>query len=130
MQEQRSGRHAHHAQHPFQGVRQHLLNFGPHEAGGGQIDIRQRQHVLLNAALLFLVQAHHHQRGGEQLRQKFQRAQRIGDDRCEQQFAHKNGAPAEKRSRQQQIGERFVTPAFLIKNPGDDREHHRDAQLW
>ena len=81
MQEKRAGRHAHDAQHALQRLREHLLNFRADKTGSGQVHIGKRQHVVLDAALFLFVQAHHHQSRREQLGQKLQRAQRIGDAR-------------------------------------------------
>ena len=129
MQEQRAGRHAHDAQHALERLREHLLNFRADETGRRQVHIGKRQHVLFDAALFLFVQPHHHQGRRKQLRQKLQRAQRIGDARAEQQLADQDRAPTEERSGQQQIRESFVAPAFLIEDPGDHREHRGDAEL-
>ena len=110
-------------------MREHLLNFGADKTGRRQIDIGKRQHVLFDAALFLFVQPHDHQGRREQLGQKLQRAQRIGDARAEQQLADQDGAPTEERSGQQQIRESFVALALLVEDPGDHREHRGDAQL-
>ena len=65
MQEKRSGRHAHNAQHALKRMRKHLLNFRADETGGGQVYVGKREHVVFDAALFLFVQSHDHQSRGE-----------------------------------------------------------------
>ena len=62
---------AHHLRHPqqhaLQRLRKHFLNFAADEAGGGEVEIRERQHVALNPALFLFVERHHHQHCSEKL---------------------------------------------------------------
>ena len=69
MQAQSAGGNAHDIQNAIERLRQHFLNLAAHEAGRGEIQVRERQHVPFDAAPLLFVDGHHHQHCSEELRQ-------------------------------------------------------------
>ena len=56
MQEQCARGQTHDAEDAIESLRKHALDFATDKAGGGQIEIRERQHVALDAALFFFVE--------------------------------------------------------------------------
>src|SRR5208337_16357 len=55
MKEKRAGGQANDTENTVEGLGKHALNFAADEAGGGEIEVGQGEHVALDAALLFLV---------------------------------------------------------------------------
>ena len=75
MQKQRARRQPDHAEHSIQRLRQHALNFATDETRRGQVQIGERQHVALDAALFFFVRGHDHEHGHECGRHRGDRAE-------------------------------------------------------
>ena len=61
VQDERAGGDAHDIEDAIESLREHFLDFTAGKAGGGQIQIGERQHVAFDAAALFVIHSHQHQ---------------------------------------------------------------------
>ena len=128
VQKERARRNARHAQHPLQRLPEDLLNFAARETRRRQVQIRERQHVVLDAPLLFLVQQHHHQHRREKFRNQCERADGSAPAICDvSELRHVHGGPGHKRERNQQVRQRLLTAALLREHPADSAQHERNA---
>ena len=122
MQKQRARRQSHHAQHPVQRLRQHALNFSAHKTRRRQVQVRQRQHIALDPALLFFVRRHHHQHRHERRRHRCQRASiPISSAPAFAPFStrkivSRSAAHAKNEIAEQPVRQRFLTPALDPEN--------------
>jgi len=65
MKEERAGRKANDAEDAVESLGKHALNFAANETGSGEIEIGEREHVALDAALFFLVDGHDEEHADE-----------------------------------------------------------------
>src|SRR5580704_18065196 len=65
VQEKSASRKAHDPQDAIERLRKHALNFSADKTRGGEIEVRERQHVAFHAALFFFIKGHDHQHGDE-----------------------------------------------------------------
>ena len=65
MEKERAGRKAYDAKNAIEGLGEHALNFAANEAGSGEIEVGESEHVAFNAALLFLINGHDKKHGDE-----------------------------------------------------------------
>ena len=128
VQKKSPRRQAHHAQDSIQRLRQHPLDLSSHKTRSRQIQIGERQHVALDAALLLFVKRHHHEHGhkggggrADRPSAQFQRSRVVPQSVVK---AEAQDGPHEKRNRQEAICESFLAAAFLP----EDRSHRHENQ--
>ena len=105
MQAKRAGRNPHDVQNAVERLRQHFLNLAADEARRREVQVREREHVALDAPPLFFVNGHHHQHAGKKLRQPSSgsRSSPCQKDRgaAERPIATQIRTPADESDRQQ-----------------------------
>ena len=126
MEEQRAGGKAHDTQDTIEGLREHALDFAADEARCSQVQVRQGEHVPLDAALFFFVQRHDHDRGHEGAGNRADGHQRSrwklirGGKQGERELQHRPGG---KTDGEQTLGECLFAAALAIEDDGGGEEN-------
>src|SRR5208337_149467 len=122
MKEKRAGGQANDTENTVEGLGKHALNFAADEAGGGEIEVGQGEHVALDAALLFLVNGHDQEHGDKGRRNRGDGTCRLGDhfgSEVQDVKGKKDEAPGGEGNTKESIGESFVMLAFPPEEEAD-----------
>src|SRR4029077_8611714 len=119
MKKKGAGRKADDAEDTIESLGEHALNFAADEAGSGEIEIGKREHVALDAALLFLVNGHDEEHANKGDRDGGDGEDGVSDQLLrglQQEESQENDAPEGEGQAEEAIRERFVVPTLVPEN--------------
>jgi hypothetical protein len=122
MEKERAGRKANDAEDAVESLGEHALNFTADEAGGGEIEIGEGEHVALDAAFLFLVDGHDEEHADEGDRDGGDGEDRVANKflrGLQQEEQQKDDTPQREGHAEKAIRKGFVMAALVPEDEAD-----------
>jgi hypothetical protein len=116
MEKKSAGRKADNAEDAVKSLGQHALNFAADETGGGEVEIGEREHVALDAALFLLVDGHDEEHADEGDGKSGNDEDRITDEflrGLQKEEGEEDDAPGREGQTEEAIRESFMVAAFV-----------------